>query len=110
MRAELHPFFADLAQLVEAEDLKATGIGKHGPRPGDKTVQPSQPPDQLVTRPQVQVIGIGENDLRVQLFEQMLGDGLDRPAVPTGIKAGVWTCPWGSVMVARLACPLTASI
>ena len=53
MGAELHPFFADLAQLVEAEDLKAPGIGKHGARPGDEAVQPTQAADQLVARAQV---------------------------------------------------------
>jgi len=40
-------------------------------------MQPTQLADQLVTRAQVQVIGIGENDLRVQLFEQMLRNRLD---------------------------------
>ena len=44
-----------------------------------KRCSSAEPANQLMTRAQVQVIGIGKNDLRVQLFEQMLGDGLDRP-------------------------------
>src|ERR1700744_2423665 len=79
MGAKLDALFADLAQLTQAEDLKAAGIGKHGPGPGNEAVQPTQPAHQLVTRAKVQVIGIGEDDLRVQLFEQMLRDCLDRP-------------------------------
>ena len=35
-------------------------------------MQPSQAANQLMTRAQVQVVGIGQDDLRVQLFEQML--------------------------------------
>ena len=77
--AELHPVLTHLPQLVEAEDLKSAGIGKHGAGPGDEAVQSAEPANQLMPRAQVQVIGIGKNDLRVQLFEQMLGDGLDRP-------------------------------
>jgi hypothetical protein len=63
--------------LVEAEDLKAAGIREHGPRPGDEAMQASETANQLVARTQVEVIGVGENDLRVQLFEQMLWNCLD---------------------------------
>ena len=82
--AELHAFFAYLAQFVEAEDLKAARVGQHGPRPGDESMESPKPAYQLVARSQVEVVGVGENDLRVQLFEQMLRNCLDGPGCADG--------------------------
>ena len=72
------PSSRDLAQLAQAENLKAARVGEHGARPTDKSVQPAHAPDGLVAGAQVEVIGIAENDLRAQRFEHVLRYGLDR--------------------------------
>jgi hypothetical protein len=54
-------------------------------------VQPAHAPDGLVPGPQVEVIGVAQDDLRAQLFEHVLRNGLDRAGVPTGMKTGVST-------------------
>ena len=71
------PSSRHLAQLAQAEDLKAAGVGQHGSRPTDEAVQPAHAPDGLVAGPQVEVIGVAQNDLRAQRFEHILRDGLD---------------------------------
>jgi len=58
MGAKAHALVADLAQLAQAEDLKAAGIGEHGARPADELVQPAHAADRLVARTQVEVIGV----------------------------------------------------
>ncbi len=41
-------------------------------------MQPAHFADQLVTRPEVKMVGIGQQDLRPDLFECRLGDALHR--------------------------------
>ena len=78
MRAEAHAFVRDFAQLAEAEDLEAAGVGEHGARPADEAVQAAHAADGFVPGAQIEVVGVAENDLRAQRFEHVLGDGLDR--------------------------------
>jgi hypothetical protein len=63
MTLELDAVLLDPAQPFEREDLKSTGIGQHGAVPGGEPVQPSHGLDHALTRPQVQVVGIAQNDL-----------------------------------------------
>jgi hypothetical protein len=77
MGSEFDAFFAHLAQRVQAEDLKAAGVGEHGVRPGDEAVQAAHAANQLMTGAQIEVVSVAEDDLRVQLFEQVLGNGFD---------------------------------
>ena len=58
-------------------------------------MQAAGPPNQLVTWPQIQVVGIGKDDLRVQLFQQMLGDGLDGSRGPYRHKCRSLDHPMG---------------
>ena len=71
MRLEHHALFGDLAQPAQAEDLEAAGIGEDRPRPVHELVQPAEPPDRLVPRPQIQMIGVAENDLGVEIVDQI---------------------------------------
>ena len=72
MRAEADALVGHLAQRAQAEDLKAAGVGEHGPRPTDEVVQSAHAPDGLVAGPQVEVIGVAEDDLRAERFEHVL--------------------------------------
>jgi hypothetical protein len=62
--AELHPVLADLAQRLEREHLEAARVGEDRAVPRHEAVQPAELPHQLVGRPQVQVVGVGEDHLR----------------------------------------------
>ena len=53
----------DLSQFRQAEHLKTAAICQDRARPVHKTVQPSCCSDDLHPRPQVEVVGIGKDDL-----------------------------------------------
>ena len=79
VRLEQDAFVGHLAEIAEAEDLEAAGIGQDGARPGHETVQAAQLADGLVARAEEQVIGVGQDDLGVELLDEIaLGDALDR--------------------------------
>ena len=69
MRAELAPSSSMRARRRQAEDLIAAAVGEDRPVPADEAVQPAAPRDQLVARPQVQVIGVAEDDLGAEILE-----------------------------------------
>ena len=74
MRAEQHALFGDLAQAVQTEDLESAGIGEDRPRPGHELVQSAEPADGFVPGTQIEMIGVAENDLRVEIVEQSRGE------------------------------------
>jgi len=78
VRAEADALVGDLTQPAQAEDLKAAGVGEQGPRPTHEPVQPAHAADGFVAGPQVEMIGVGEDDLRAQRFQHVLRNGLDR--------------------------------
>src|ERR1700727_2992349 len=80
MRAKGNAFFGHFAQLVQAENLKPSGIGKDPPRPSHKTMQPSKLAHDFDSRTQVEVISVAEENLDAKLFENVLGDGFDCPS------------------------------
>ena len=78
MRAEAHALIRHLAQLAQTEDLKAAGVGQQRPRPAHKPVQPAHAPYGLVSGPQVEVIGVAQDNFGAQRFQNVLRDGLNR--------------------------------
>ncbi len=77
MGAEGDALFADFAQFIEAENLKTAGIGKDGARPGHETVQPAQLAYLLHSGPQIQVVGVAEQNLHAKFFENVLRNAFD---------------------------------
>ena len=77
VRTEPHAFVGNFAQLTQAENLEAARIGKHSARPTHETMQPAHAPDSFVTRPQIKVIRVAENDLRAQALEYILRNRLN---------------------------------
>jgi hypothetical protein len=61
VRAERDPIRIHAAHLGQTKDLIAAGIGQNRPWPGHKAVQAAEVSDQFGARPQVQVIGIGQD-------------------------------------------------
>jgi hypothetical protein len=82
--AKGYPFLIDFAQLIEAKDLKASGVGQNGARPGHKAMQAPEFADLLDSGAQVEVVGVAEKNLNPEIFEQVLrnafhrGQGSDR--------------------------------
>jgi hypothetical protein len=62
-RAEVHALLGDLAQLAEAEDLKAAGVGQDRPLPVHEAVQIAVAGDDLGAGARHQVKGVAEDDL-----------------------------------------------
>src|SRR2546425_1253626 len=79
MGLKLDSFLAQLAERVQAEDLKSSAVGQYGVLPGHEPMQPAQLIDRREARPQVQVIGVAQDDRRPSFFEHLLRQRLDCP-------------------------------
>lgn len=77
MRSKRHALFADFAQLVQTENLKTAGIRKDRPIPRHEFVQAAHRSNGLDAGSQIEVIGIGEQYLYAEFFEDVLRDALD---------------------------------
>ena len=64
----MHALLGDLANIAEAEDLEAAGVGEDRPFPLHKVVQVAVQLHDLLARTQPQVEGVAENDLRAGRF------------------------------------------
>src|ERR1051326_1803391 len=61
MRAELHPFLADLPQIRKAEHLVAAAVGENRPVPADEPMKPARQIDHLRARPEIEMIRVTED-------------------------------------------------
>ena len=78
MRLEQDALFGNLAERFETEDLEAAGIGEDGAGPGHEAVESAPLTDALVPGTQKQVIGVGEDDLGVEVVNEVArGERLD---------------------------------
>src|SRR4029077_17766613 len=77
MRAKPHSVVGDLAEFRETEYLVAARIGEDRSSPGHEFVQTAKLADQLMPRPQIEMIGVGKNDFGAQLFERLLPQSFD---------------------------------
>ena len=77
MGAEADAFVGDFAELAERENLEAAGVGEHGAGPADEAVQAAHAADGFVAGAEVEVVGVAEDDLGAEDFEDVLGDGFD---------------------------------
>src|SRR5690348_17249377 len=78
VRTERHAVFIQLAELTQTEDLEATRIRQDRAIPSHEAVQPAHPPHVLDSWPQIEVIGVPEQNLDSEFFEQILRDALHR--------------------------------
>ena len=71
MRGELHTLFGHLAYIGEGEYLKTSRVGEDRTCPSLETMQTTSLVKNLRTRTEIKVIGVAENDLRLDiLFEE----------------------------------------
>src|SRR5260370_12392515 len=66
MRTKLSSLFADLSQGAQTPDLEPARISQHGALPSDEFVQPAACLDRFDSRSQPKVIGVPQNDPRVE--------------------------------------------
>ena len=71
-------FLGDLGEILEAEDLKTAAVGEDGPVPVHEFMQAAEAADQLMAGPDVEMVGVAEDDLGAQLLEVFRGHALDR--------------------------------
>ena len=112
MGTEFHTFLTDLAQAVQAEDLKAAAIRQDGPRPGGEAMQAAVPGHEFVARAQVEMVGVAENDRRADGREVVRRDGLDGTDGSHGHEDGRRNIPVRRVddARARRAVPMLQSV
>ena len=67
MAGELHAFLCHLADVGEGEYLVAAGVGKYGSCPSLEAVQPTRLVQDLRARAEVEVVGVAEDDLRLDI-------------------------------------------
>ena len=75
---EGHPILVHLAQVRQAEDLEAAGVGEDRPVPGHEPMQPSQPGDPLRAWAQAKVIRVAKDDLGADEVEVCGRNAFDR--------------------------------
>ncbi len=78
VRAELHAVLGELAQIAEAEDLEAAGVGEDGLVPRHELLHPSELADGFDAGAEIKMVGVVEQNLDVELVEHILRHALDR--------------------------------
>ena len=63
---EMHPLLGDFAELREGENLKPSAVRQDRAIPRHETMQTPKAGDELFARPDMEVVGIPQNDLRAQ--------------------------------------------
>lgn len=79
MRLKLDSLLAQLAERVQAEDLKSSAVAQYRVLPGHEPMQPPELIDRRVAGPQIQMIGVAQDDRRPSFFEHLLRQRLDCP-------------------------------
>src|SRR5579863_59298 len=77
MRTERDAVFGDASQTFEAHHLIPAAVGKDGAPPGHEAMQATRLANDLVSGPQIEVIGVGKKNLDAQPLEFFLSDSLD---------------------------------
>ena len=76
--AERHAVVVDGVEVVERDDLEPAGVGEDRPVPAHEAVEAPEPLDPLVAGPQVEVVRVGQDDLRPDLVEVVRMERLHR--------------------------------
>ena len=77
MRSKRHTFLVHLPPRGQAEHLIAAAVGQDRLLPADELMEAAETADALGAGPQIEMIGVGENDLRAQVVEIAMRHRLD---------------------------------
>ena len=78
MRLKRRSFLGNLPQGAEAVYLKAAAVGQNGALPVHEPVQTAEVRDQSMSRSEVEMVGIAEDDFRTQAADLLRRQRLDR--------------------------------
>ena len=73
VRLEARALLVNRAARRKAEHLVAAAVGENRPRPADEAVKSAVAGDQIVARPQIEVIRVAEEDLGAESLEIPMG-------------------------------------
>ena len=71
------PLLGDLPQGAQAVDLESAAVGQDGAGPVHEPVQAAELGDQSMSRPQIEMVGVAEDDLRAQVADLLRRQRLD---------------------------------
>ena len=78
MRAKGYAVFGDFAQIAQAENLEAAGIGEDGAIPRHEPLHAAQSADGVDAGTKIKMIGVVEQNLDAEFFQHILRHALDR--------------------------------
>jgi hypothetical protein len=105
MRTEARALFGNGPARREAEHLIAAAVGEDRLLPSDEPVEAAHARDEIVAGPQIEVIGVAQQNLRADVFEIAMRHTLHRTLGADGHERGVSIAPWGVTMRPRRARP-----
>src|SRR5215467_11146560 len=88
MRSKTCTFFSDDTTIGEAEHLVAAAVCEDWLCPADKPMESATPSDEIVSRPQVEMIGVAQQDFGAGRFEIAMRDAFDGAQCPDGHERG----------------------
>ncbi len=90
-----NPIIGDFPERTEAEDLKPPAIREDRTIPSGEGVKSSQVPNELMTRPEVEVVCIAEDELHSHLAHLVRREGLHCAKGSAGHEDGGLHRPMG---------------
>src|SRR5438034_3740707 len=82
VRPEAGALFGQASKFPVAEDLVPSAVCQNRPVPAHEMMESSQPLNPVVSGPEVEMVGVCKNDLRVQILQPLVGQRLDGPGGP----------------------------
>ena len=76
--AERHAVLVDDPQVAKRDDLEPARVGEDRAIPVHEPMQPAEPLDPFVARPQVEVVRVGQDDRGARLADVVRAERLDR--------------------------------
>ncbi len=70
---KFHALLGDLAERCQGEDLESAAVGEDGTRPIHELVESAHVVNELIAGTNVEVVGVGQLDLTVNVIEQLNG-------------------------------------
>ena len=77
MRPERDAFLRNFAETGETENLETAAIGQNGAVPIHKLMQAAHFPDNIYSRPEVEVVVIGQDHTDIDLFKLAGSNGFN---------------------------------
>ena len=88
MILEVRPLFSDFSQLGQGEDLKSSAVSENRKAQSHEFVQPTLPGDHFLSRPDMEMVGISEDNLSSKFVKLRRRHSLDGALRANGHEHG----------------------